>query len=408
MKGTTSPFWNATSPSPGAGADRVWDDWERPGLNQFRQPHFMLPRWRAEMERELPEVVKELEAMGGARVNVVGMVPAALTGGGREGDGRFATVTARRPTLEAAMAAVAERVPGVRVLRGVPVTGLVTGRPLVPGMPHIAGVMAGRGRAIRAGLVVDATGRRSPLPGMLDAVGGRRPAEEREDSVFVYYARHFRARNEGTPEALGTPLQHFEGVSILTLPCDNDTWAVAFIASSRDRRLRTLRERVAWERALGMFPTVAHWDAGEPLTGEWVIAGIEDRYRRYVVDDYPAATGLLAVGDAWACTSPSLGRGASIGLLRACALRDVLRETGPDEPAKLAERFDEVTETTVGPLYRMTPAFDRHRLAVGRARHTVSGLRADTQDLVELFHAYNTGEYSADESVNAAACGHVA
>jgi hypothetical protein len=50
-------------------------------------------------------------------------------------------------------------------------------------------------------------------------------------------------------------------------------------------------------------------------------------------------------------------------LLHACALRDLLREVGPDEPAKLAERFDEHTETTVGALYRATLVFDRHRLA---------------------------------------------
>jgi hypothetical protein len=50
-------------------------------------------------------------------------------------------------------------------------------------------------------------------------------------------------------------------------------------------------------------------------------------------------------------------------MIHACALRDLLREVGLDEPAKLAERFDDVTETTVGPLYRTTLAFDRHRLA---------------------------------------------
>ena len=65
----------------------------------------------------------------------------------------------------------------------------------------------------------------------------------------------------------------------------------------------------------------------------------------------------------WACTNPSLGRGASIGLLHACALRDLLREVSPGEPERLARRFDEVTQATVGPLYRATLEFDRHRLA---------------------------------------------
>jgi hypothetical protein len=77
-------------------------------------------------------------------------------------------------------------------------------------------------------------------------------------------------------------------------------------------------------------------------------------------------TGLVAVGDAWACTNPSLGRGASIGLLHACALRDLLREVDPGDPGDpggLVRRFDEITQTTVEPLYRATLQFDRHRLA---------------------------------------------
>jgi 2-polyprenyl-6-methoxyphenol hydroxylase-like FAD-dependent oxidoreductase len=119
----------------------------------------------------------------------------------------------------------------------------------------------------------------------------------------------------------------------------------------------------AWEAALSLFPSVAHWGDAQAITGVQVIAAIEDRHRRHVVDGEPVVTGLAALGDAWACTNPSLGRGASIGLLHACALRDLLREVSPDEPERLARRFDEVTQATVGPLYRATLEFDRHRLA---------------------------------------------
>ena len=347
---------------PAGGAEELWAAWERRGVSQFRQPHFMLPRWRALMERELPEVLGELAALGGARVSVIGDLPAELRGAPREGDGRFETLTARRPVVEAAVAAVAARTPGVTVRRGVAVTGLLTGPP-VAGVPHVTGVMTGSGTAVRADLVVDTMGRRSPVIGMLEAAGGRRPLEEREDSGFVYYARHFRSVGGRRPAALATLLQHFESVSVLTLLADNGTWSVAFITSSRDKQLRALRGVRAWEAALALFPTAAHWGEGEPLTGVQVIAAIEDRYRRFAAGGRPVATGLVAVGDAWACTNPSLGRGTSIGLLHACALRDLLREVGPDQPEKLARRFDEVTEATVTPLYRMTLAFDRHRLA---------------------------------------------
>src|SRR6478735_6431581 len=309
-------------------AGDLWQRWDRRGVNQFRQLHFMLPRWRAVMERELPEVITGLEDLGGVRTSMLGALPDEMTGGKRDGDERFETVTGRRPVLEAVVAQAAKRTDGLTVCRG-----------------------------------VDATGRRSPVTGMLAAIGARRPDEEKEDCGFVYYARHFRSADGSCPPARERLLQHFEGLSILTLPCDSGTWGVAFVTSARDKELRALRAVPAWEAALSLFPSVAHWGDAQPITGVQVIAAIEDRHRRHVVDGVPVVTGLAAIGDAWACTNPSLGRGASIGLLHACALRDLLREVKPDEPERLARRFDEVTQATVGPLYRATLEFDRHRLA---------------------------------------------
>ena len=61
--------------------DELWESWERRGVNQFNQLHFMLPRWTATMSAELPEVVAELEGRGGTRWNSVHMFPGELTGG---------------------------------------------------------------------------------------------------------------------------------------------------------------------------------------------------------------------------------------------------------------------------------------------------------------------------------------
>jgi 2-polyprenyl-6-methoxyphenol hydroxylase-like FAD-dependent oxidoreductase len=345
-------------------------------VNQFHLPHFMLPRWRELVEFELPGVIDELVNLGGLRLNAVSALPAGITGGHHDGDERFDTVTARRPVVEAAVAAVAMRTPGVTIRRGAGVTGLITGTAAVPGVPHVTGVLTDAGTAIRGDLVVDAGGRRSPIGAMLEAAGGRRPVEVRDDSGFVYYSRHFRSVDGTVPSLAATVLEHFDSVSLLTLPCDNGTWAIAFTTSAGDTALRRLRDSSVWHAALDLYPTAAHWGDGEPITDVQVIGAIEDRSRRFVVDGAPVVTGMVAVGDAWACTNPSLGRGTSIGLLHACALRDLLQEVGPDEADKLVRRFDEVTDSTVGELYRMTLGFDRHRLAeiegdiAGRPYHT--------------------------------------
>jgi len=49
--------------------------------------------------------------------------------------------------------------------------------------------------------------------------------------------------------------------------------------------------------------------------------------------------------------------------MHAVGLRDLLREQGSDDPAALAARWHDVTESTVGPWYRETLQGDRLRLA---------------------------------------------
>ena len=349
----------AGPPSP-EDTDTAWYDWQRRGVNQFRLPHFMLPRWWQEVREHLPEVGSALRAAGALHVNTMEALPVERRGPMRPGDERFDTVTARRPVLEAVLSAAAEAA-GVTIRRGVAVTGLTTdGRTRVP---RVTGVLTADGTAIPADLVVDCGGRRSAMRSWLQAAGARAPVEERSDSGFVYHCRHFRSRTGEQPAMLTNILQSYDSLSAITLPGDNGTWSVVLATASRDHALRGLREPARWHAAVARYPLVAHWADGEPISGVDVMAGIEDRHRRLVVDDRPVATGVVAVGDAWACTNPSLGRGAAIGLLHASCLRDLLRDVDPDDPEKLARRFDEATTTVVEPLYRMTLGFDRHRLA---------------------------------------------
>jgi 2-polyprenyl-6-methoxyphenol hydroxylase-like FAD-dependent oxidoreductase len=342
--------------------DEAWEHWRRRGVTQFRLPHFALARWRELVERELPDVARALEARGGLRWNPIDALPDTLTGNRREGDDRYTSLTARRPTLEASVAAAARNTYGLLIHRGVAVDGLLTGEPAAAGVPHVTGVRTTDGEDVVADLVVDSSGRRSPLPRWLDAIGARPPVEEREDSGFVYYGRHFRSGDGSVPAASAVLLQHYDSISVLTLPADNGTWCTAFITSGRDRAVSGLRDPDRWHAALARYPLAAHWGEGKPISDIDVMAKLEDRYRRFVVEGEPVATGVLVVGDAWACTNPSLGRGLSIGLLHACGLRDLLREVTPAEPYKFAVRWDELTETTVAPFYRSTLAYDRHRL----------------------------------------------
>jgi hypothetical protein len=84
-----------------------------------------------------------------------------------------------------------------------------------------------------------------------------------------------------------------------------------------------VRRNEVWTRLVESCPLHAHLLDGEPITDVLAISGTIDRYRRFVVDGLPVATGVLAVADAWACTNPSLVRGISLGLRHAVRMRDV-------------------------------------------------------------------------------------
>lgn len=344
--------------------DAAWERWERRGVNQFRMIHLFLPRFRQLLEAELPAVAKNLEQAGGLRYNLAAEVPDSVSGGFTADDEQFTMLTARRPVVEAAMADAAAETEGLEVQRGAAAAALLTAAPDGRDVPHVCGVRTADGRELQADLVVDAGGRRSPVPRLLTSAGAKPVTEELEDSGFIYYGRHFRSADGTTPTAMTAPLSAYGSVSILTLAADNGTWGVGIIASAKDGALRGLKDVDRWMTTLRSFPLVAHWADGEPLDEEVaVMAKIEDRIRCFVVDGTPVATGVLPVADAWACTNPSLGRGATLGLEHSVALRDLLRRVGPEEADAVVLEWDRVTREVVEPWYRATLHFDRHRLA---------------------------------------------
>jgi 2-polyprenyl-6-methoxyphenol hydroxylase-like FAD-dependent oxidoreductase len=370
----------------------AWTDWERRGVNQFRLLHYLQPRFRNIAARELPEVVSALEHAGALRFSFIENLPESITGGVRDGDDRYTALSARRPVAEAAVAGVARETPGLEVRRGVAVTGLLTG-PSADGAPHVAGVRTDTGDELHADVVVDATGRRSPLPTWLAAIGAAPVDEEIDDAGFVYYGRHFRSGDGSIPPVIGPPLFYCGSVALLVLPADNGTWGIGVIGVSGDKALRGVTDTDRWTELVRAFPLHAHWLDGEPLDERVVtMAKLEDRRRRLVVDGAPVATGVLTLGDSWACTNPSVGRGISIGMIHAVALRDLLRGA-PDDPHKTALAWDEVTRTTVDPYYDSTVTHDRHRLGSMQAAIDGRSYEGDADwRLFEQFSSVSTSD----------------
>lgn len=352
-----------------ADPDAAWERWRRDGVVQFRQAHYMQPLGRAVLEAELPDVLEAFKAAGARRFDpLVEALPAAITDReAREGDERFATWTARRTTIEQVVGAAAEREPGVEIRRGVAVTALETRR--IDGRVHVTAVRTDAGHRLAGDLVIDAMGRGSALPKLLAAAGGDPVHEQAEDSGFLYYTRYFRGDVPAPRAPINTPVGTF---SILTLPADAGVWSITLYASSGDRPLKALRDPARFTRLVQACPRHAHWLEGEPITPVMPMGGILDRVRSLTGNGAGPVAGVLSLGDAWACTNPSQGRGMSLGLAHAALLRRVVRETG-DRPAELVAAFAAATQTELQPWYENTVMVDRARIA------QIEALRAGRQ-----------------------------
>lgn len=343
-----------------ASPEEAWERWSRDGVTQFRQAHYLTARGREVLEESLPDVLAGLEAAGGLRFDALALMPPSITDRSpRDGDDRLRTVNARRPAVEQVLARVAEAEPGLVIRRGTTVNRLVVSS--YDGIPHVGGVRTDSGEELDADLVVDAMGRRSALPRWLADAGVGAIQEEAEDSGFIYYSRFYRSRTGAMPEFRAPLLTPVGTFSVLTLPSDNATWSVTLYTSAGDRPLKRLRDPARWSALVEACPLHAHWLDAEPLTGIYAMGGVLDRFRRLIVGGHPATTGVALLGDAWACTNPSQGRGMTLGLMHAQRLTATVR-AHLDSPHEFAIAWDEITEAELTPWYRETVEEDHDRL----------------------------------------------
>jgi 2-polyprenyl-6-methoxyphenol hydroxylase-like FAD-dependent oxidoreductase len=361
--------------APPTAAD-AWSSWQRSGVAQFHQPHNVFPRFREVVDRELPGLTDRMLAAGCIRVDPLAALPPTIADHDPlPGDERLEFVTGRRPVVESVVAAAAEDQPGLAVRRGVRVAGLLPGPCALSGVPHVTGVRTTDGEDLPADLVLDATGRRTRSAEWLAAIGARPPGLEAEDRGFAYYTRYFTGPRR--PALRGPPLLPLGSITVLTLDGDNDTWSVTLFGLSGDAPLKRLRHPAVFDRVLAACPVQAHWADGRPLDGVRAMAGVLDCHRDLVVDGRPVVTGFVAVGDAWACTNPSAGKGLSVGLVHAQLLRSVVAAHLGD-PAGLVRAFAAGSRDAVEPFYRAQVSADRIR--VGEMRATTFGTPAPRPD----------------------------
>ncbi len=304
--------------------------WNRPRVPQAVQPHSLLAPVRTVLHAEAPDVYADLLARGALEYHEFdwfGEHPPH-----RPGDEALVTLRTRRIVLEAALTAAVRREATVDVRRGRRVDGLVVedGRPA-----RVTGVRVG-GRTHPADLVVDAAGRRSPVPAWLVAAGCRPPVVDSHRAGIAYLCRWYRLRADG-PRNPGRVQNGSSAPFALAgvFPSDNDTFAVNLVLSTGDPTRGALTDPAVFEAAARRFPAAAAWlDLGaEPQSDVLAMAGLDNRWTSLVDDAGPVVTGLVNTGDSLVHTNPTLGHGAALGLRAAQHLADRLDATVADPMA---------------------------------------------------------------------------
>jgi 2-polyprenyl-6-methoxyphenol hydroxylase-like FAD-dependent oxidoreductase len=333
----------------------------RPGAPHAVQGHVVLARAAAEIRRALPDVYAALLAAGVGEFDLAAAVPAAIADRApRAGDDDLVALQTSRHTLDRVLVEAAQSTPQLDLRFGTPASGLVIARD-GSAPPRVTGVQTAGGEALAADAVVDASGRRTPVPGWLAAHGIELPIEAL-DVGLVYFTRHYRLR----PGATRPPLNRFlyaggDPPSLLVrwFPADNGTAMLAHIVLAEDRLLKAVRHPARFEAVARVVPDVAPWlECADPITEVFGMGALQNTLRRVVRDGRPVVLGLHLIGDAACTTNPLLGRGISLAAVAAAGVADALAAE-PHDPVAQALRLEDVLAREIEPRFGENAAFDR-------------------------------------------------
>jgi len=348
-----------------AAPEEAFSSWRRGGVPQLRHSHAFLARLRLVLLAHMPDILDRLRASGVREIALADMAPPEMGFRTEPADEDVVLLACRRTTFEWALRESVRARPEVGLREGVTVTGLV-GEARDGGRPRVRGVRLADGGEVPAALVVDALGRRSPVPGWLAALGAPAPKERSEDTGIFYYTRFYRLRRRRAPKGTSGLIAGDLGwVKIAVFPGDADTFSITVGAPVDDPDLKELADPRRFERFVTAFPRVAAWRArgvSAPIGGKdtpvLVMGQLRNRLRRFVDGEGPLAPGLLVVGDAAYHSNPIYGRGCSQALVQA-ALLDEAVGRHPHDPIAAARLLHRLSEAQLRPFWDAAVASDR-------------------------------------------------
>ena len=241
-----------------------------------------------------------------------------------------------------------------------------------------------RAGELSADLVVDATGRRSPLPAWMEDAGFEAPAET-VVSAFLGYSSRIYERSPGEERAWKAvfiqatpPRCNRAGV---LFPIEGDRWCCTLGGGNKDYPPHEEARFLEFARSL---PSSAIHDVistARPLSPIHTYRATENRLRHFHELKKPPE-GLLAFGDSACVFNPVYGQGMTVAAMSAVILRNALQE----DTAGLPRRFyRELMGVVRDPWMLATSEDCRYTLSQGgRLTHGVRAMQRYVDRVVSV------------------------
>ena len=318
-------------------------DWPRKGVMQFHHAHAFRAPVAGSLQRELPEAYTRWLELGAEPVTA-------------PGSDELAGVRSQRSTYERAVREVVGAEPGLVLRRG-----------HVRGVRQVDRVAIGLdvdGEAVPAELVIDASGRSSPVTREL----GDRKGFGGECGI-AYVDRLYRLRPGVEPGPLTGPIAwqgDYDGYQVLVFPHEQGVFSTVIMRQSHDHELKALRHDAAYDAACAAIAGLAAWtdpERAEPLASVFPGGSLLNHYRsQWRVDGRALLRGLVVVGDAVATTTPNFGRGITLALMQAERLLQAVDAQGEDLDA-IRDSFGIWCDDVIAPWVQDHVDMDSARVA---------------------------------------------
>jgi 2-polyprenyl-6-methoxyphenol hydroxylase-like FAD-dependent oxidoreductase len=332
----------------------------RRGVPQGRQIHGLLLRGAQALEEFFPGILDELVGAGAPsfdyqdlsklHFNMGGHV--AVQSGSIEG---LRAYTPSRPFLESHVRRRTRAIPNIALLDNHDVVDVTsnTSRDRITGA-RIVNRHSHSESGLSADLVVDATGRGSRTPAMLERLGYGRPAEDDVVIHLTYASQLLRMPPEAMHEC-GCIVAPVPGrpTGMAILRYEHDTVMFAVFGMAGNEPPGGCSAMCAFAEQFAPAHLLAAVAAAEPLGETARHQFPASRWRRYDKAQ-PLPGGLLVVGDAVCSFNPIYGQGMTVAALEGSELRNCLSLGTTDLP----RRFFRATAKPIGQAWQLAAGGD--------------------------------------------------